>query len=321
MYLTIIVLPLLGSLLSGFFGRKIGITGSYYVTCFSLILSSILITIAFYEVCLCNSPVYIFLCSWLSSDLLNINWEFSFDQLTVSLGMAVIYCSTLIHIYTISYLSSDPHQQRFFSYLSAFTFGMLVLICGGNFFVMFVGWEFIGFVSYLLINFYFTRIQANKAAILAFCMNRAGDMVLSIAFFAVVILFGSLNYSTVFSLVPFMNETAISIIALLLLFGASAKSANIPFHHWLPGSMEAPTPVSSLLHAATLVTAGLYLLLRCTPILEYSSIALIVITIVGATTAFIGATSGLVANDLKRIIAMSTISQLGYYKKWCFIYK
>ena len=204
------------------------------------------------------------------------------------------------------------HNQRFFSYLSAFTFGMLILICGANYFVMFVGWETIGVVSYLLINFYFTRIQSNKAAILAFTMNRQGDMLLSIGFMAIFALFGSLNYSSVFSLVPYMNETAISIIALLLFGGACAKSAQIPLHSWLPGSMEAPTPVSALLHAATLVTAGIYLLLRCSPILEYSPTALLVITIVGASTAFFAATCGLVANDLKRIIAMSTISQLGY---------
>ena len=204
------------------------------------------------------------------------------------------------------------HNQRFFSYLSAFTFGMLVLICGANFFVMFVGWEIIGLVSYLLINFYFTRIQANKAAILAFTMNRQGDMLLSIGFMAIFALFGSLNYSTIFSLAPYMNETALTIIALLIFGGACAKSAQLPLHSWLPGSMEAPTPVSALLHAATLVTAGIYLLLRCSPILEYSPTALLVITIVGASTAFFAATCGLVANDLKRIIAMSTISQLGY---------
>jgi NADH-ubiquinone oxidoreductase chain 5 len=204
------------------------------------------------------------------------------------------------------------HIQRFFSYLSAFTFGMLILICGANFFVMFVGWETIGVVSYLLINFYFTRLQANKAAILAFTMNRQGDMLMSIGFFAIFALFGTLNYSSVFSLAPYMNESALTIIALLLFGGASAKSAQIPLHSWLPGSMEAPTPVSALLHAATLVTAGIYLLLRCSPILEYSPTALLVITIVGASTAFLAATCGLVANDLKRIIAFSTISQLGY---------
>jgi hypothetical protein len=170
----------------------------------------------------------------------------------------------------------------------------------------------IGVVSYLLINYYYTRIQANKAAILALTMNRVGDMGLSIGFFAIFALFGSVDYATIFSLAPFMNETAITIISLLLLMGAMAKSAQIPLHSWLPGSMEAPTPVSALLHAATLVTAGLYLLVRSSPVLEYSSTALLIITLVGATTAFFAATCGLVQNDLKRIIAFSTISQLGY---------
>jgi NADH-ubiquinone oxidoreductase chain 5 len=204
------------------------------------------------------------------------------------------------------------HIQRFFSYLSAFTAGMLVLICGGNYFVMFIGWEAIGVVSYLLINYYFTRIQSNKAAMLAFTMNRGGDMFLSIGFFSIFQIFGSLNYSHVFTLTPYMNETAITIISLLLLGGALAKSANIPLHSWLPGSMEAPTPVSALLHAATLVTAGIYLLLRSSPILEYSESALLLITLIGSTTAFFAATCGLLQNDLKRIIAFSTISQLGY---------
>ena len=170
----------------------------------------------------------------------------------------------------------------------------------------------IGIVSYLLINFWFTRLQANKAAILALTMNRVGDMGLSIGFFAIFALFGSIDYATVFSLGSFMNETAITVIGLLLLTGAMAKSANIPLHSWLPGSMEGPTPVSALIHAATLVTSGLYLLVRSSPILEYSSTALLVITLVGASTAFFAATCGLVQNDLKRIIAFSTISQLGY---------
>jgi NADH-ubiquinone oxidoreductase chain 5 len=209
-------------------------------------------------------------------------------------------------------MAEDPHNQRFFSYLSLFTFFMLVLVSGANFFVMFIGWEGIGVVSYLLINFWFTRIQANKAAILAFTMNRIGDMGLSIGFFAIFALFGSLDFSTVFSLVPLMNETGITIIGLLLLMGAMAKSAQIPLHSWLPGSMEGPTPVSALIHAATLVTAGLYLLVRSSPILEYSSTALLIITLVGASTAFFAASCGLVQNDLKRIIAFSTISQLGY---------
>jgi NADH-ubiquinone oxidoreductase chain 5 len=173
-------------------------------------------------------------------------------------------------------------------------------------------WEAIGVVSYLLINFYFTRIQSNKAAMLAFTMNRGGDMLMSIGFFAIFSIFGSLNYSEVFTLVPYLNETAITIIALLLLGGALAKSANIPLHSWLPGSMEAPTPVSALLHAATLVTAGIYLLIRISPILEFSGSALLIITLIGSSTAFFAATCGLLQNDLKRIIAFSTISQLGY---------
>ena len=170
----------------------------------------------------------------------------------------------------------------------------------------------IGVVSYLLINFYFTRIQSNKAAILALTMNRVGDMGLSIGFFALFAMFGSLDYSTIFSIAPFVNETAITIISLLIFMGAMAKSAQLGLHSWLPGSMEAPTPVSALLHAATLVTAGLYLLVRSSPLLEYSSTALLVITLIGASTALFAATCGLVLNDIKRIVAFSTISQLGY---------
>jgi NADH-ubiquinone oxidoreductase chain 5 len=312
MYLTILILPLLGSFVSGFLGRKIGVTGSHIITCTCLILSSLLATIAFYEVGLCSSPVKIYLFNWIDSEYMTISWEFLFDQLTVSMFIPVLYISSLIHIFSTDYMAEDPHNQRFFSYLSLFTFFMLVLVSGANFFVMFVGWEGIGIVSYLLINFWFTRIQANKAAILALTMNRVGDMGLSIGFFALFALFGSLDYATIFSIVPFMNETAITIIGLLLLTGAMAKSAQIPLHSWLPGSMEGPTPVSALIHAATLVTAGLYLLLRSSPLLEYSSTALLVITLTGATTAFFAATCGLVQNDLKRIIAFSTISQLGY---------
>ena len=312
MYISILLFPLLGSIVSGFLGRKIGVSGSHIITCTCLILTSILVSVAFYEVGICGSPVTIYLNSWIESEFLSISWEFLFDQLTVTMMIPVVFISTLIHIFSTDYMSEDPHNQRFFSYLSLFTFFMLLLVSGANYFVMFVGWEGIGIVSYLLINFWFTRLQANKAAILALTMNRVGDMGLSIGFFALFALFGSIDYATVFSLSPYMNETAITIIGLLLLSGAMAKSAQIPLHSWLPGSMEGPTPVSALIHAATLVTAGLYLLLRSSPLLEYSSTALLVITLVGATTAFFAATCGLVQNDLKRIIAFSTISQLGY---------
>ena len=312
MYISILTLPLLGSIVSGLLGRKLGVTGAHIITCTCLILSSILATVAFYEVGICGSPASIYLLNWVDSELMSISWEFLFDQLTVSMFIPVLYISSLIHIFSTNYMAEDPHNQRFFSYLSLFTFFMLLLVSGANYFVMFVGWEGIGVVSYLLINFWFTRLQANKAAILALTMNRVGDMGLSIGLFALFSIFGSIDYATVFSIAPYMNETAITIIGLLLLTGAMAKSAQIPLHSWLPGSIEGPTPVSALIHAATLVTAGLYLLVRSSPLLEYSSTALLIITLVGASTAFFAATCGLVQNDLKRIIAFSTISQLGY---------
>lgn len=312
MYLSILILPLLGSLVSGLLGRKIGVTGSHIITTGALFITSVLASVAFYEVGICASPVSIHLSSWIDSEILAVNWEFLFDSLTVSMLIPVLYVSTLVHLYSVSYMSEDPHNQRFFSYLSLFTFFMLVLVTGANYLIMFIGWEGIGIASYLLINFWYTRIQANKAAILALTMNRVGDMGLSIGFFAIFWLFGSLDYATVFSIAPFMNETAITIIALLLLTGAMAKSAQIGLHSWLPGSMEGPTPVSALIHAATLVTAGVYLLMRSSPVLEYSPTALIIITFIGSITAFFAATCGLLQNDLKRIIAFSTISQMGY---------
>jgi LAGLIDADG DNA endonuclease family/Proton-conducting membrane transporter/NADH-Ubiquinone oxidoreductase (complex I), chain 5 N-terminus len=261
MYLTILILPLLGSFISGLLGRKIGVTGSHIITCTCLILSSILATIAFYEVGLCSSPVKIYLFNWIDSEYLNISWEFLFDQLTVSMFIPVLYISSLIHIFSTDYMAEDPHNQRFFSYLSLFTFFMLVLVSGANFFVMFVGWEGIGIVSYLLINFWFTRIQANKAAILALIMNRVGDMGLSIGFFAIFSLFGSLDYAIIFSIVPFMNETALTIIGLLLLTGAMAKSAQIPLHSWLPGSMEGLNGVKQFIYISICIFIGLLCLI------------------------------------------------------------
>ena len=236
MYLTILLLPLISSILSGLFGRKIGITGSYLLSCSLLLLTSILATFAFYEVGICNSPILINLGYWIDSEYLNIHWEFLFDQLTVTMIIPVIFISTVIHLFSVDYMSNDPHVQRFFSYLSLFTFFMLILVTGANFFVMFIGFEGIGIVSYLLINFWFTRIQANKAAVLAFTMNRIGDWGLSLGFFAMFALAGSLDYATIFSLTSHFNETAITIIGLLLLTGAMAKSSQIPLHSWLPGS-------------------------------------------------------------------------------------
>ena len=312
MYLSILILPFLGSISAGFLGRKIGITGSQIISCTCLFLSAVLSTIAFYEVCLCASPVNVYLGKWIDSELMLISWEFLFDQISVIFCIMITYITFLILVYTVYYMEGSPHIQRFFSYLSALAGFMLVLVTGANYFVMFLGWEGIGIVSYLLISYFYTRIQATKAALLALTMNRVGDMGMSIGFFAIFGILGSLNFASVFSVAPYINEIAITIISLLLFSGAMAKSAQLPLNTWLPGSMEAPTPVSALLHAATLVTAGIYLLLRSSPILSYSTDALLVITLIGSLTAFVAGSTALVQNDLKRIIAFSTISQLGY---------
>jgi NADH-ubiquinone oxidoreductase chain 5 len=312
MYLTLLLLPLFGSIVSGFLGRKIGVTGTHFITCACLISSAFFSIVAFYEVGLCGSPVSINLISWIDSELMDVTWGFMFDSLTVSMLLPVLTVSSLVHIFSVDYISADPHNQRFFSYLSMFTFFMLVLVTGDNYLIMFVGWEGIGISSYLLINFWFTRIQANKSAIKALVVNRVGDMFLSVAFFAIFFVFGNLDYATVFSVAPFIHENSITIIGLLLLLAAMGKSAQIGLHTWLPDAIEGPTPVSALIHAATLVTAGVYLLLRSSPIIEYGPTTLIVITWVGAITAFFAASTGLLQNDLKRVIAYSTCSQMGY---------
>jgi len=312
MYLTILALPLLGAMSAGFLGRKMGVTGAHIITCTLLVMSALLSIVAFYEVGLSGSPVSIYLASWIDSESMLVNWGFLFDSLTVSMLLPVLVVSSLVHIFSVDYMAADPHNQRFFAYLSMFTFFMLVLVAGDNYLVMFLGWEGLGISSYLLINFWFTRIQANKSAIKALTVNRVGDMFLSVGFFALFWVFGNLDYSTVFSLSPFMNESALTLIGLLLLLAAMGKSAQLGLHTWLPDAMEGPTPVSALIHAATLVTAGVYLLLRSSPLLEYAPTTLIVITWVGALTAFFAATTGLLQNDIKRVIAYSTCSQMGY---------
>lgn len=312
MYLSILFLPLLASTVAGLLGRKLGSTGAQIITISSLAITSAMVIVAFYEVGLCGSPVYIKLPSWIDSGLLDVSWGFSFDSLSVVMLIPILIVSTFVQVYTVDYMKEDPHNQRFFSYLTLFSFFMILLVTADNYLLMFLAWEGIGVVSYLLINFWFTRIAATKAAVLALTQNRVGDTLLTLGLFGILWAVGNLDYSTVFSIIPYMNETVTTIIALLLLGGASAKSAQLFLNTWLPHSMEGPTPVSSLLHAATLVVAGIYLLVRSSPILEYSPTALCVITWVGAVTSIFAATSGLLQNDLKRIIAFSTVSQLGY---------
>jgi NADH-ubiquinone oxidoreductase chain 5 len=311
MYLVIIFLPLLGSIASGFFGRKIGITGSHIITCSSVIITTVLSIIAFFEVGLNNIPVTISIARWIDVEALNVIWNFKFDSLTVSMLLPVLIVSSLVHVYSISYMSHDPHNQRFFSYLSLFTFMMIVLVTGNNYLLMFVGWEGVGICSYLLVNFWFTRIAANQSSISALLTNRVGDCFLTIGIFAMLWSFGNIDYSLIFSLVPYYNENIITLIGICLVIGATAKSSQVGLHIWLPQAMEGPTPVSALIHAATMVTAGVYLLMRSSPLIEYSSTVLIICLWLGAITTIFSSLIGLFQQDIKKVIAYSTMSQLG----------
>ena len=311
MYLALIVLPILGSIVSGFFGRKVGVSGSQLITCTCVIITTFLSIIAFIEVGLNNIPVTINLFRWVDAETLNISWGFNFDSLTVSMLIPVLIVSSLVHVYSIGYMSHDPHNQRFFSYLSLFTFMMITLVTANNFLLMFVGWEGVGICSYLLVSFWFTRIAANQSSMAAFLTNRVGDCFLTIGMFAILWSFGNIDYYTVFSLSPYLNENVITIIGICLLIGAMAKSSQIGLHVWLPMAMEGPTPVSALIHAATMVTAGVYLLMRTSPIIEYSSTVLLLCLWTGAITTVFSSLIGLFQQDIKKVIAYSTMSQLG----------
>lgn len=311
MYLLIILLPLLGSIISGLFGRKVGIKGGQLITCSFIIITTLLSILAFVEVGYNNIPVEIDIMRWIDSESLNINWGFYFDSLTVSMLLPVLIVSSLVHIYSIGYMSHDPHNQRFFSYLSLFTFMMIILVTANNYILMFLGWEGVGICSYLLVNFWFTRIAANQSSISAFLTNRVGDCFLTIGLFIIIWSFGNLDYSTIFSLAPYFNQDIITLIGICLLIGAMAKSSQIGLHVWLPQAMEGPTPVSALIHAATMVTAGVYLLMRSSPLIEYSSTVLLLCLWVGAITTVFSSVIGLFQQDIKKVIAYSTMSQLG----------
>ena len=234
MYLSIIILPLLGSMVSGFFGRKVGVNGAQFITSLSVIVTTLLAITAFFEVGFNNIPVSIELFRWLDSEWFNITWGFEFDSLTVAMLIPVLIISSLVHIYSVSYMSNDPHVQRFFSYLSLFTFMMIILVTANNYLLMFVGWEGVGVCSYLLVSFWFTRIAANQSSLSAFLTNRVGDCFLTVGMFAILWSLGNLNYATVFSLAPYMNENVITVIGICLLIGAMAKSSQVGLHIWLP---------------------------------------------------------------------------------------
>jgi NADH-ubiquinone oxidoreductase chain 5 len=322
MYLLIVLLPLLGSFFSGFGGRFFGPKGASFLTIGCMLLCLSFSGFAFYEVGLSGSSCSFKLCSWIDSDLFNVSWGFLFDPLTVVMLLVVTFVSTLVHIYSTEYMGHDPHLPRFMSYLSLFTFFMLILVTADNLIQMFVGWEGVGLCSYLLINFWFTRIQANKAAIKAMLMNRIGDFFLALGIFTCLFAFHTVDYSSLFTLAPLfstytfnfcsINFPLIEIICVFFFLGAVGKSAQLGLHTWLPDAMEGPTPVSALIHAATMVTAGVFLIARCSPLFENAPFALFFVTLLGSMTAFFAATTGLLQNDMKKVIAYSTCSQLGY---------
>ena len=315
------MLPLLGFLSGSMFGFCLGEIVLISTT-FSVFVPFLISLFIFYEVVSTGVIYKLNMSAWVISENLSIDWCFCFDSLTLVMLIVVTSVSTAVHVYSIEYMSEDPHLIRFMSYLSLFTFFMLLLISANNFLQMFVGWEGVGLCSYLLINFWFTRIQANKAAIKAMLINRVGDFFLLLSLFSISFVFNSLDYDVVFGLAPLainsniligsLEVPGLDLICFLLFLGAMGKSAQVGLHTWLPDAMEGPTPVSALIHAATMVTAGVFLIVRCSYFFELSPNTLSFIVFVGSITSFFAATTGLFQNDIKRIIAYSTCSQLGY---------
>jgi NADH-quinone oxidoreductase subunit L len=336
MYQAIVFLPLVGFLIAGLFGSSIGAKASEYITSGFLVISAVLSWIAFFTVGFGDGEVFsVPVLRFIDIAGLEADWALRIDTLTVVMLVVVNTVSALVHIYSIGYMHHDPHRPRFFAYLSLFTFAMLMLVTADNLVQMFFGWEGVGLASYLLIGFWYKKPSANAAAIKAFVVNRIGDFGFLLGIFGVVVLFQSVDLGTVFanaaSFLPpegaaeaaaepywtFLGWSldkhgALTVVCLLLFMGAMGKSAQVPLHTWLPDAMEGPTPVSALIHAATMVTAGVFMLARLSPLFELSHSALTVVTFIGAFTAFFAATVGLVQNDIKRVIAYSTCSQLGY---------
>jgi NADH-quinone oxidoreductase subunit L len=323
-YLTIALAPLIGALAAGLFGRAIGRAGAHSVTIAGVALSFglsvyVLYRLVFEGMAPYDGPVY----TWLVSDGVTIQVGFLIDRLSAMMMTVVTFVSLMVHVYTIGYMREDPGYQRFFSYIALFTFAMLMLVMSNNFMQLFFGWEGVGVVSYLLIGFWYTRPTATFAALKAFLVNRIGDFGFILGIAAVLKYTGSLDYDTVFAhagqiaaaqvrLSSTVAWPAITFTCICLFIGAMGKSAQVPLHVWLPDSMEGPTPISALIHAATMVTAGIFMVARMSPLFELSDTALSVVLIIGSTTAFFMGLLGVVNNDIKRVIAYSTLSQLGY---------
>lgn len=324
LYLAIILAPLIGSIIAGVFGRQVGRAGAHWVTIIGVAISFALSLVVFNHHVLgdgaaFNGTVY----TWLISDGINMEVGFLVDELTATMMIVVTFVSLMVHIYTIGYMHDDPGYQRFFSYISLFTFSMLMLVMANNFMQLFFGWEAVGLVSYLLIGFWYKKETAIYANMKAFLVNRVGDFGFLLGIAAVLMYFNSLDYADVFAAAPLMTDLTIQVIpgvdwsvltliCILLFIGAMGKSAQVPLHVWLPDSMEGPTPISALIHAATMVTAGIFMVARMSPMFELSTTALTVVLVIGAITALFMGFLGLVQNDIKRVVAYSTLSQLGY---------
>jgi len=322
--LAIAVLPLLASIIAGLGGRLIGRAGAHTVTCLAVGVSCVLSLLVLKQVYLDNAPLYDApVYTWLVSDGMHMEVGFLIDRLTALMMAVVTFVSLCVHVYTIGYMADDPGYTRFFSYISLFTFSMLMLVMANNFMLLFFGWEAVGVVSYLLIGFWYTRPSATFAALKAFIVNRIGDFGFVLGIAAIAYYTGSLSYRTAFAAAPAIAQAvlpmsstsgvaALTFICICLFIGAMGKSAQVPLHVWLPDSMEGPTPISALIHAATMVTAGIFMVARMSPLFEYSDAALSFVMVIGAITAFFMGLLGVVNNDIKRVIAYSTLSQLGY---------
>ncbi len=322
MYSAIVFLPLFGAIIAGFGGRILGDRGAQIVTCGAMIASAVLGIVAFWEVAIGGRTFNVDVLTWVASGSFEANWALRWDTLTAVMVLVVTVVSTMVHVYSVGYMSHDPSIPRFMAYLSIFTFAMLMLVTADNLVQLFFGWEGVGVASYLLIGFWFHKPSANAAAIKAFVVNRVGDFGFALGIFGCFLLFDSVAFDAIFAAAPDkagtsleflgMQGDALTIIAILLFIGAMGKSAQLGLHTWLPDAMEGPTPVSALIHAATMVTAGVFLVARMSPLFEFAPVALQVVTLVGAATAFFAATVGMCQNDIKRVIAYSTCSQLGY---------
>jgi NADH-quinone oxidoreductase subunit L len=317
-----IFLPLIAAFIAGFFGRWIGDRGAQLVTCAGVLISAVLAIVLFFHVAIGGQAVTVDLFNWMDTGDLQVEWALRFDTLSAVMLCVVTIVSSMVHVYSVGYMAHDHSIPRFMAYLSIFTFFMLMLVTADNFVQLFFGWEGVGLASYLLIGFWFDRPSANAAAIKAFVVNRVGDFGFALGIFAVYQLFGSLQFDTVFGAAGEVAKTninflghswpALTVTCILLFVGAMGKSAQLGLHTWLPDAMEGPTPVSALIHAATMVTAGVFMLARLSPLFEYSQTALNVVVVIGATTCMFAATVGMAQNDIKRVIAYSTCSQLGY---------